>query len=248
MLLPAYTPPMHRFLALSRRFLLLTGLYLAGAVLAMLYLRTPEDVTLFWPSAGIGYAVVVRYGLGWVAIIPAAMGLLHAFVLPVPSEFLPYSIASNTLATLAGGWYVHQRRRSLHLRTGEGLMLLGGGVILAVVSAVIGAIGLVQSGMVPVEDAGRALLLWLLGDLLGITTITPCLSLIFGRNDGRSRIPLWGSDEALLARALRVGHCAGVVPGRGLFHLAQWQPVCAGIDQPAAGACCCGRRCASRRS
>ena len=46
MLLPAYTPPMHRFLALSRRFLLLTGLYLAGAVLATLYLRTPEDVTL----------------------------------------------------------------------------------------------------------------------------------------------------------------------------------------------------------
>ena len=187
---------MHGFLALSRRFLLLTGLYLAGAVLAMLYLRTPEDVTLFWPSAGIGYAVVVRYGLGWVAIIPAAMGLLHAFVLPVPAEFLPYSIASNTLATLAGGWYVQQRRRSLHLRTSDGLILLGGGVILAVVSAAIGATGLVQSGMVPAGDAGRALLLWLLGDVLGITTVTPCLSLILGRNDGRPRIPLWGSDEA----------------------------------------------------
>ena len=187
---------MHGFLALSRRFLLLTGLYFAGAVLATLYLRTPEDVTLFWPSAGIGYAVVVRYGLGWVAIIPAAMGLLHAFVLPVPTEFVAYSIASNTLATLAGGWYVQQRRRSLHLRTDDGLMLLGGGVILAVVSAVIGAIGLVQAGMVPMDDAGRALLLWLLGDLLGITTVTPCLSLIFGRNDGRPRIPLWGGDEA----------------------------------------------------
>src|SRR5688572_33471814 len=120
--LPAYTPPMHGLLALSRRFLLLTALYLAGAVLAMVYLRTSEDVTLFWPSAGIGYAVVVRYGLGWVAIIPAAMGLLHAFILPVPPEFLPYSIASNTLATLAGGWYVRQRRRSLRVRSNDGLM------------------------------------------------------------------------------------------------------------------------------
>ena len=59
---------------LFRRFALLTGLYFAGAVLASLYLRTPEDMTLFWPSAGIGYAVVVRYGLGWVLVIPAAMG------------------------------------------------------------------------------------------------------------------------------------------------------------------------------
>ncbi len=187
---------MHGLLALSRRFLLLTALYLAGAVLAMVYLRTSEDVTLFWPSAGIGYAVVVRYGLGWVAIIPAAMGLLHAFILPVPPEFLPYSITSNTLATLAGGWYVQQRRRSLHVRSSDGLMLLGGGLILAVVSAAIGATGLVKAGMVPVDDSGRAVLLWLLGDLLGITTVAPSLLLILGRNDGQPRIPLWGNDEA----------------------------------------------------
>ena len=45
-----------------RRFLLLTGLYYAGAVLASLYLRTPDDITLFWPSAGIALALVVRYG------------------------------------------------------------------------------------------------------------------------------------------------------------------------------------------
>src|SRR5688572_29482264 len=40
-----------------RRFLLLTGLYYAGAVLASLYLRTPDDITLFWPSAGVGFAL-----------------------------------------------------------------------------------------------------------------------------------------------------------------------------------------------
>ena len=181
---------------LLRRFLLLTALYFAGAVLATLYLHTPEDVTLFWPSAGIGYAVVVRFGLGWVAIVPAAMGLLHAFVLPVPSEFLPYSLASNTLATLLAGWYVQGRRRTLHLRSSDGLMLLVGGVILAFVSAAIGATGLVKAGMVPVEQSGRAFLLWMLGDLLGITTVAPSLSLIFGRHEGRPRIPLWGSDEA----------------------------------------------------
>lgn len=176
-----------------RRFLLLTGLYFAGAVLASLYLRTPEDVTLFWPSAGIGYAVVVRYGLPWVVVIPAAIALLHAFVLPVPTEFLPYSIGSNTLATLAAGWYVqrHHRGRDLHLQTMDGLLLLRGGVLMGAISSVIGTIGLVQADMVAPDNAGRALLLWILGDLLGVTTLTPSLSLLLARDDGRLDASLW---------------------------------------------------------
>src|SRR5436190_1363945 len=97
-----------------KRFLLLTGLYYAGAVIASLYLRTPEDVTLFWPSAGLGFAVV---------------------------------------------------------------------------GAVIGTIGLVHSGMVPPIEAGRAWLLWALGDLLGITTIAPAMSVVLG--EGGLRESLW---------------------------------------------------------
>ena len=183
--------------ATIRRFLLLTGLYFAGAVLASLYLRTPEDVTLFWPGAGIGYAVVVRYGLPWVVVIPAAMTLLHALVLPVPMEFLPYSIGSNTIATLAAGWYVQRQRRGrdLHLQTGDGLLLLRGGILLGAISSIIGTAGLIQADMVVPGDAGRALLLWLLGDLLGMTTLTPSLSLLFARDDDRVGA-LWKDDDA----------------------------------------------------
>jgi len=184
---------------LLRRFVLLTGLYFAGAVLASLYLRTPEDVTLFWPSAGIGYAAVVRFGLGWVVVIPAAVGLLHALVVPVPQEFLPYSIGSNTLATLLAGWYARRRRRALQLEIGDGLMLLRGGLLLSFTSAAIGTVGLVEAGMVPVEQAGRALLLWLLGDLLGITTVAPSLSLLFGREPDQ-RLAVWGGEAAARER------------------------------------------------
>ena len=84
-----------------KRFLLLTGLYYAGAVLASFYLRTPEDITLFWPSAGVGFAVVVRYGVRWAVIVPAALLLLHLTLVPVPQTFLLYSIAANTISTLA---------------------------------------------------------------------------------------------------------------------------------------------------
>ena len=47
---------MRSAVATAIRGVLLTGLYFAGAVIALLYLRTPADVTLFWPAAGIGYA------------------------------------------------------------------------------------------------------------------------------------------------------------------------------------------------
>ena len=138
-----------------RRFLLLTGLYFAGAVLASLYLRTSDDVTLFWPAAGIGFAVVVNLGLRWGVIVPFAMILLHLTVLPVPDAFLPYSILSNTIATLAAGWYVQRNRRAdgLHLRTADGLMLLRGGVVLALACAFIGIDGRDHAR---VEQARRA--------------------------------------------------------------------------------------------
>ncbi|MEO6365456.1 MAG: EAL domain-containing protein [Luteimonas sp.] len=182
-----------------RRFLLLTGMYFAGAVLATLYLRTLEDVTLFWPSAGIGFAVVVRYGLRWACIIPVAMALLHAFVLPVPAEFLPYSLGSNTLATLAAGWYVRGRvPRGMQLRTSDGLLMLRGGMLLSVLSAGIGVFGLLESGMVPRSQTWAALLLWLLGDGLGVATLAPSLSLLFGREDGQPRVGLWSSDRTSL--------------------------------------------------
>ena len=112
---------------------LLTGLYFAGAIIAVSYLRTPADVTLFWPASGIGFAVVLRYGLAYVLTIPLAMLALHMFVVPVPGGFLPFSIGSNTLATLVACWYVRSRMKSgrIHLRTADGLLLLRGGLLLS---------------------------------------------------------------------------------------------------------------------
>jgi diguanylate cyclase (GGDEF)-like protein len=174
-----------------RRFLLLTGLYFAGAALASLYLRTSDDVTLFWPAAGIGFAVVVSLGLRWGVIVPFAMILLHLTVLPVPDTFLPYSILSNTLATLAAGWYAQRHRHAdgLHLRTADGLMLLRGGVVLGLTGAFIGTAGLLHAGMIAPIDAGRAFLIWALGDLLGITTFAPAMAVLLG--DGGLRERLW---------------------------------------------------------
>lgn len=181
---------MQAALASVLRGALLTGLYFAGAVFAVLYLRTPADVTLFWPASGIGFAAAVRFGLRYVLIIPIATLLLHLIVVPVPIEFLPYSLGSNTLATLAATWYVrHRAGDRIHLRTGDGLLLLRGGLLLSMISAAIGTVGMLQSGMVPMSDATRVALQWAFGDLLGVTCLGPLLLYLFYAGSNGSLLP-----------------------------------------------------------
>lgn len=169
-------------LASVLRGALLTGLYFAGAVIAVLYLRTPADVTLFWPAAGIGYAAVLRYGLKQAPTIAIAQLLLHLFVVPVPTSFLLFSVASNSVATVLACAYVQYRRKKLQFRINDGLLLLRGGLMLGVISAAIGTVGMLQAGMVPADELLRVYLQWLLGDVLGITAVTPSLLFVFNIN------------------------------------------------------------------
>ena len=211
-------------LASVLRGALLTGLYFAGAVIAVFYLRTPADVTLFWPAAGIGLAAVLRYGLWQTLTIPVAMLLLHLFVVPVPPVFLGYSLASNTLATLLAGWYVrrgHDRNRRIHLRTSDGFLLLRGGLLLSVVSAGIGSVGMLHAGMAPAGDIVRLFLQWTLGDLLGVSTLGPLLLYLFYRKQGsparkesrRLELLAWPLTVALvLAMVFLVGNLGTQYP------------------------------------
>jgi diguanylate cyclase (GGDEF)-like protein len=173
---------MRSAVATALRGVLLTGLYFAGAVIALLYLRTPADVTLFWPAAGIGYAMVLRYGLRYALAIPAAQLLLHLLVLPVPLAFLPFSVSGNFFGTLAACAYVASRQPRLRLRISDGFLLLRGGVLLCLVSALTGTLGMYIAGMASAEELPRVYLQWALGDLLGVTATTPCLLLLFARH------------------------------------------------------------------
>ena len=164
---------MNRWLGHAWRWALLVALYFAGSVVAVFFLRTPSDVTLFWPAAGIGFAAVVRYGLWYATALPVATLLVHSLVVPVPEAFLPYSIASNALATALGGWYVRRRVPVIHLRSADGFLLLRGSLLVSVVSAAVGVAGMVQARMVAAHDAPGAMLQWALGDLLGLASIAP---------------------------------------------------------------------------
>lgn len=169
---------MNETAATIRRVVLLTALYLAGAMISVLFLRTPADVTLFWPAAGLGFAVVMHYGLRYAFTIAIGQALLHWLMVPVSLVFLPFSVGSNAVATAIAVMYVHSRRRGLQLRTEDGLLLLRGALLMCVISGAIGSTGMVMAGMVPATEWARAYLQWSLGDLLGASTTTPGILLI----------------------------------------------------------------------
>ena len=181
---------MHGALATASRMILLTALYFGGAAVTILFLRTPADVTLFWPAAGIAYAMVLHFGLRHAFAIVIAQCLLHLLLVPAPWAFVPFSISSNAIATVLACMYVHTRSKPLHLRTEDGLLLLRGGVLLCLISAGIGSTGMLVAHMVPPQEFLRVYLQWALGDLLGITVMTPSVMLLLTRKQLRKLHPV----------------------------------------------------------
>jgi len=173
------------------RFALFTALYVVGGVLATSFVQRPDQVALIWPSAGIGVAVLLRYGLrGW-PFIPVAVAIVHLFVSIVPPAFVPFSIIANTVSSIAGAafirWWFPEAPRVLSVRSGFSLAL--GGVVAATTSALIGALGLVVAGMVSSDEYGAAALKWALSNFFGVVTVAPAF-LVLAEGEAWRREPL----------------------------------------------------------
>lgn len=172
------------------RALWLSVLYLLGAWYAGVFIRTPEDVTLFWPAAGIAYAAVIRYGTRWALFIPLPVLFAHLVLLPVPPLFLPFSVFSNLLGTLAGERVFRLvSEDDVRISVRSGLALVTGAAVASLVSAAIGVTGLLLADVVPGGGFWPAFAQWSASDLLGITSVAPSILLLTaprpGRVDGR---------------------------------------------------------------
>jgi diguanylate cyclase (GGDEF)-like protein len=185
----------------SLRFLALVGLYVAGVAFVVQFVVTPNRVTLFWPMAGLAFAVVIRYGLRWVLFVPVAVLIAHLTpVSPVDPGFIPFSLASNTLGTLAGGWLVRRHPLPAQMDIHFAFRAVRGGLLMAAISASIGVVGLVASGFIPQAAVADALVKWFLGDLLGVVSIAPALLLLgFGVREDARAVHDYGSEGEALA-------------------------------------------------
>ena len=154
----------------------LAALYFVGCVFSALPLQE-GSVALLWPAAGVGMAGAVLYGVRHTWFVPLAMLAYHATIGTVPDAFVPFSVLSNMLGTIAGGWLATRGPDRGGLGLSRAVQVLQGGVLLSVVSAVIGVAGLRYAGMIDAGDMGAGLLRWFLGDLLGVVAVTPALLL-----------------------------------------------------------------------
>ena len=160
------------------RFVLLTGLYILGTWYAEAFIRGPDQVTLFWPAAGIAYAAVLRCGWRCSLFIPIAVLIGHRLFVPVPDSFLAYSALSNFLGALAGLAVMKLKPSSPRLTVTGGFIMLRGAVVMVAVSALIGCYGLLRAGMVPAPGFWPATIKWAMGDLLGIVCVAPSMLLM----------------------------------------------------------------------
>ena len=179
------------------RLVWLSALYLLGAWYAEAYIHAPGDVTLFWPSAGIAIAAVMCFGPRWALFLPIPVLLTHWWFSPVPASFLPFSVGSNLLGTLAGYYAAgipHGTLPKLRVRTG--LRTLLGAMAMVSVSSTIGTIGLICAGMIPAAAALPSLVKWGMGDLLGIVSVAPATVFLVSRAWRRA-----GLDDVLVPGA-----------------------------------------------
>ena len=160
------------------RFILFTALYMLGTWYAVAFIGGPSQVALYWPSAGLGYAVALRYGWRATGFIPVAVIASHLLFAPVPASFLPFSAASNWLGALAGAWIVHRSPVPPRVSVASGFTMLRGALAMVLVSAAIGSVGLVTSHMISLSALWPAAFKWAMGNLLGIICVTPTMLLL----------------------------------------------------------------------
>jgi diguanylate cyclase (GGDEF)-like protein len=167
------------------RLSILVGLYLAGAAIALRMIHAPNEVALFWPSSGLAFAVVIHYGLRWWLYVVLSNVLMHLLLDPVSLSFLPFSALSNSLGILAGAWLVRHRGRGPYLSVAFGLSVLEGGLLMAAISGIIGALGMQVGGLAEWSDLPVDITRWALGDVLSIAALTPMVLMLLAPRSER---------------------------------------------------------------
>src|SRR5687768_15079231 len=165
-------------------------------MLATWFVERPDQVALIWPSAGLGFAVLLLHGLGWWPFIAVSVVIIHLTVSVVPAAFVPFSLAANVVPVVVGVALVRRRFPSapIVMSMRAGFELLQAALVAVTLSALIGVTGLVVSGMLPATAFGGAALEWALANLFGMITVGPTVLVLAQR-------AAWKQDPLLAGRA-----------------------------------------------
>jgi two-component system, LuxR family, sensor kinase FixL len=194
---------------LSRRHAEIALSYLACYVLldwlSYVHPFASFGITPWNPPTGLSFALILLFGaefMPWLFVAPVlADALVRGFALPLGAEIAASAIIGGGYSIATGLLLSARLRFDPTLATRRSLLLLAAVAVgsTAVVAASYVAM-LVAFGVLPASDFGGAALRFLVGDVIGITVLTPFLLVLMTR---RRVMP--ASWEALALFALVLG-------------------------------------------
>ncbi|MBI5007155.1 MAG: EAL domain-containing protein [Nitrosomonadales bacterium] len=163
--------------SLLLRSLLLALAYFVTSQVGLKFALVGHAVTLFWPPSGIALAAVLLFGY---RLLPAVF--IGAFFSNLTSGQPLFAVvgmaAGATLEAGLGAWllqhFTHFNRRLAEVRDIYRLVLFGGAVS-TLSSALIGASCLLAAGAITSDRFAATALFWWMGDALGVILFTPAL-------------------------------------------------------------------------
>ena len=139
----------------------------------------------FWPGAALGVAAALLWGWGGMAGVFGGTLLANAVLLRMGWRFAIMAALASTLAPMLGralmralhakldGWWLHAR--------GTVAYALGMGVVMPLVSALLGAGALAVFDNLPAAATGDALLSWAVADAAAAMLLAPLLQQLWQR-------------------------------------------------------------------
>jgi PAS domain S-box-containing protein len=178
--------------------------------LSMAYLNASTSAV--WPSTGIAVAALVLFGrqlwpgiaIGALLVNLTTAGAPIASLVIAVGNTLEAVIAEALINRYANGWRVFDRVRDVFV------FAVAAGVVAPIVSASLGSVALVTSGLAAVGDLRAVWLTWWLGDALGAVLYAPALMLLWTDRRPRTHVQM---IEAVLVNLALVLVAAAVFRG-----------------------------------
>ena len=156
--------------------------YLAAAKIGLVFGTVSSSATIFWPPGGVALAALLLGGIRYLPAIFLADCLTSAMV-DAPLIFAIGFSVGNTLKSYIGYELIRRYGNidiSLSRLRDLLLLILLGGLIPPVASAVLGPLGLLGANMVTRDMLPDVMWQWWRADVLGIAFLTPII-LVFAR-------------------------------------------------------------------
>ena len=166
------------------RLLVFGLLYVAGDWLGERMILGPDRITLIWLPAGISFAALALYGRRYWPFIPVAEFIVQW---GEPSAFVAVTVLANTVSALGAATVLRKLANVDDERfvTRSGYVLIAAALLLAVISALIGVVGLYAIGFFPLEVFQAAFFKWVVANFFGVLLVSPAVLLLGQVRAGR---------------------------------------------------------------